>query len=107
MKASDLKIYRCPACASSFSLKSNSSEDILLNSELICEKGHCFDILAGIPDFTWPKELGIIDQQTKDLYSKLAGEYDKFANLPFQTFYEDENNVRSKMTDRLNLKAND
>ncbi len=40
------------------------------------------------------------------MYNKLANEYEKFDSIPFQTFYENEEDVREKMTDKLNLKSN-
>ena len=103
MKLSDVKVYRCPVCHSPFSLKTENDKEWIDEGVLICSKNHSFNINEGIPDFTWPKELANVDQETKDLYNKLASEYDKFASIPFQTFYQDENVVRDKMTDRLNL----
>ena len=103
MKLSDVKVYRCPVCHSPFSLKTENDKEWIDEGVLICSKNHSFNIKEGIPDFTWPKELANVDQETKDLYNKLASEYDKFASIPFQTFYQDENVVRDKMTDRLNL----
>jgi len=104
MKVSDKEIYKCPVCQSNFHFKANTGNSVIINAELICTNNHSFNITDGIPDFTWPKELLNVDQQTKDLYNKLANEYDKFANIPFETFHEDEYNVRDKMTDRLNLR---
>ena len=106
MKLSDVNVYRCPVCHLSFSLKTDETTSGLINSgELICSNSHSFTISEGTPDFTWPKELANVDQETKDLYNKLANEYDKFASIPFQTFYNEEDDVRKKMTDRLNLQT--
>lgn len=107
MKHSNIEVYRCPGCISKlmFTEITNGSEKVL-DGELKCENGHVFTISNGIPDFTWPKELADIDKATKELYDKLANDYEKFANIPFQTFKEDEKDVRERMTDKLNLASN-
>jgi ubiquinone/menaquinone biosynthesis C-methylase UbiE len=105
MKAEDVNIYRCPACLSKLTIgKSVTDKDVIINGTLQCSNGHSFTITEGIPDFTWPKELAVIDEHTRLTYEKLAREYDKYASFPFWTFKSDENEVRSNMTDRLNLK---
>lgn len=65
-----------------------------------------FKIIEGIPDFTYPKSLAQIDEKTRLTYEKLANEYDKYASIPFQTFYSSEFEEREKMTDKLNLNEN-
>lgn len=105
MKLVDLDIYKCPVCLTEFSLLNKSSAIEIETGELKCVNNHAFKINYGIPDFTWPKELSNLDRNTRDLYDKLANEYEKFADIPFQTFKEDENEVREKMTDRLNINS--
>jgi ubiquinone/menaquinone biosynthesis C-methylase UbiE len=105
MRRLDADVYRCPACLGAFTLNARKTEkDIVMEGELTCPNGHRFSIEQGIPDLTWPKELANIDQATKDLYNKLAAEYEKFASIPFQTFHEKETDVREAMTDRLSLR---
>lgn len=107
MKRTDAHVYTCPVCLSAFSLTEIKAEkDNVVEGELTCGKGHHFSIEHSIPDFTWPKELANVDQATKDLYNRLAEDYDKFASIPFQTFYDKEDNVREKMTDQLALTPN-
>jgi ubiquinone/menaquinone biosynthesis C-methylase UbiE len=104
MRRIDANIYKCPACLSAFDLEvSKSNGDDIIKGELKCVNGHSFIIEKGIPDLTWPKELAIVDQETKNIYDKLANDYEKFANIPFQTFLEKEENLREEMTDKLNL----
>ncbi len=105
MKQSDAGIYKCPVCLSSFSLVDTKSEGKnIIYSILKCSNGHEFSIEEGIPNFTWPEELGNIDNETRLTYEKLAAEYDKFASFPFWTFKSDENEIRSDMSNRLNLR---
>jgi len=105
MRTVDVNIYRCPACQSGFTLTKSKDEDGKVVSGILhCANGHMFTIADAIPDFTWPKELAEIDEQTRLVYEKMAREYDKFASFPFWTFRSDENEIRSKMTDHLNLR---
>lgn len=106
MKVEDIKIYRCPACRSGLSVLGKQPQTDLQTGELVCDNNHSFFISDELPDFTWPKELADVDEETKNAYSLLADEYEKFASIPFQTFYEDENEVRDKMTEKLNLESN-
>lgn len=104
MKVSDVGFYKCPACLSGLSISQEDiSGEIIREGELKCAEGHFFPVSNYLPDFTWPKELAIVDKHTRELYDKLAEEYDKFASIPFQTFGEEEYRVREKMTDKLKL----
>jgi ubiquinone/menaquinone biosynthesis C-methylase UbiE len=106
MRSIDAHTYICPVCLSGFKLEvEKSTKDEVQKGRLVCKNGHPFLIEDGIPDFTWPKELANIDQVTKDLYNNLAENYEKFANIPFQTFYSEEEKVREDMTDRLLLSS--
>ncbi len=105
MKLADIKIYKCPVCLSSFVLTNEKDNDgIIIEGQLKCDNKHEFNINAGIPDFTWPKELANIDEATRLTYEKLAAEYEKFASFPFWTFKWNESDVRTNMTNRLNLR---
>lgn len=105
MKLNDVDVYRCPASGSTLNLKITKQEgDDIIEGTLSSEGGIVFNILNGIPDFTWPKDLAEIDEQTRKTYDKLAAEYDKFAPFPFMTFLSDENQVRDNMVNRLNIK---
>lgn len=106
MKRTDANVYKCPVCLEAFSLTETQAEkDEVIAGALTCPNAHRFTIENAVPDFTWPKELANVDQATKELYNKLAEDYEKFASIPFQTFYDKEENVREAMTDRLNLKT--
>ena len=94
MRRVDASFYKCPACLTAFTLIDRKSDkDNVIEGELTCANGHHFIVNQGIPDFTWPKELANVDQATKDLYNKLAADYEKFASIPFQTFKEKEEDV--------------
>lgn len=108
MKLAEVDIYRCPVSLSKLSLTIIKKEkDEVIEGTLTSETGNEYQITDGIPDFTYPKELALVDQQTRELYDKLAKEYDKFADIPFQTFGQKEPDVRQKITDKLNIKKGD
>ncbi len=107
MKLENAKVYHCPACALPLKLEHTKvSGENVLTGEFLCANGHKFLIDNGIPDFTWPKDLAITDDETRRIYEKVADDYEKFALFPFWTFKSDEYDVREKMTDKLGLKEN-
>jgi ubiquinone/menaquinone biosynthesis C-methylase UbiE len=103
----ELDVYRCPICVSGFILQHGKIEiNEIIEGILTCRNGHQFNITHSIPDFTWPKELSIIDKATRELYEKLANDYEKYSNIPFETFYENEDHIREYMTNKLDLNPN-
>lgn len=108
MKKQEAQVYLHPSRLKKLKLKiSNAEKDKIISGEFISSDGDIFPITDGIPDFTWPKELLKIDEETRKTYSKLADEYDKFAHLPFLTFKSDENEIREKMIDKMCIKSGD
>tara|TARA_Y100000389_G_scaffold152542_1_gene152578 strand:+ start:5125 stop:6105 length:981 start_codon:yes stop_codon:yes gene_type:complete len=63
-----------------------------------------FDINDSIPNLTYPKNLNQIDLEAKNFYEGRADAYEKYLHLTFQTYNENEEEVRSKMIDLLHLK---
>lgn len=106
MRLDMLKIYRSPGTGAKVTLKKEGA--VIRGDKVI--KGVLLDgnneymIKNGIPDFTWPKKLCQIDDRARKAYDKLAAEYDKYASIPFQTYYSNESEVREKMVDQLNIK---
>lgn len=108
MKIDNLKYYRCPKSGSILSLNNYIEENgNVISGELVSQEGIIYNIVEGIPDLTWPKELVTIDEETRKVYDKLANDYDKFASIPFQTYYSDEYKVRERMIDQLNINSGD
>lgn len=107
MKLKDLDVYRCPIEGSLLKLSNEIVvRDNVQQGFLTSSSGNKYVIDNYIPDFTWPKELANIDQATKDSYEKLALEYEKYADIPFQTFGQSNEEVREKITSKLNLNSN-
>lgn len=105
MKTSSKSVYTCPVCYGAFELRNEATEgNEVMSGEFVCANGHNFPIVAGIPDFTWPKELAVTDDEMRKTYDRLADEYDKYADFPFNNFFAKQADVREEMTNRLNLK---
>jgi ubiquinone/menaquinone biosynthesis C-methylase UbiE len=101
-------LYRSPDDGRLLKIKNPSTKgvEIITGTIVGSKKNEKYEILGGIPDFTFPKELAQEDMQARSDYEKLAKEYDKYADIPFQTFYSSEYDERQKMTNKLGLKEN-
>ena len=100
--------YRHPFSHKEIQLKitEEKNEKILSGQYYSENKKDVFLIENGIPNFTYPKKLAQIDNETRENYEKLANEYDRFADIPFKTFNTAEYDVREKMTNQLNINKN-
>ena len=63
-----------------------------------------FDVNDDIPNLIFPKTLNKIDLDALNFYEGRADAYDKYLHLTFQTYNEDEDEVRNRMIDLLELK---
>ncbi len=106
MHINEANFYRCPATGSPLALHCTAQEgDAVLQGELVAVDGeHHYRICNGIPDFTWPRDLAKADAETRDSYESIADDYDRYAPLPFETYYANEDSVRERMVDLLELK---
>ena len=75
----------------------------VITGRLINENGLEFFIQDGIPDLTFPKNLGREQQEALDYYDESAEIYDDVANLSFSIQYVDEEPARKEFAKRLNL----
>jgi SAM-dependent methyltransferase len=80
-----------------------ADDNEVISGELVSEGGERFKVVDGIPDFTWPNQLGISDSETRTSYENMAEDYDRYASLPFITYKADEYKVREHFVDLLNL----
>jgi len=108
MNINSIEIYRSPADGSKLTIDINKQvSNKVIDGNFKSRTGHIFKIKNGIPDFTWPKELAEIDRKTKDLYDKLADDYDIYVNVLYETYRCDQVSLRSKITKKLQLKPSD
>jgi ubiquinone/menaquinone biosynthesis C-methylase UbiE len=104
MESNSKSVYICPVCCGSFSLTNEvTNGNEITAGEFVCTNGHTFAIADGVPDFTWPKDLAITDEKTRQTYDKLADEYDKYADIPFMNFFTDPADIREKVANQLNI----
>lgn len=105
MKKTLSNFYKCPYDGSDLKFNiCDEKSDVIFSGKLESQSGETFEIIEGVPDLTWPKKLAAIDKATRESYEKLAAEYDRFADIPFQTYKTSEYDVREKMTDQLELR---
>lgn len=105
MNRQQAAIYICPATGSTLQLEiAQANGDEVVEGVLLNSTNVRFAITDGIPDFTWPPVLQESDEQTRQSYEDMAQEYDRYAALPFITYRADENAVRERMVDRLELR---
>ncbi len=71
---------------------------------LVDKRGNEYPIRFGMPDLTYPRELSQPDLQARSFYDGRAEAYDKFLHLTFQTHGEDEQVLRNRFIDALELK---
>ena len=103
----DETVYRCPKSLGPLKLLNTEYDgDLIKKGTLMSVDGREYAIENYIPDLTYPPELQEVDNHTRSTYDKLAEEYDKFANIPFETFGQSNHEVREKITSKLELKPN-
>jgi len=97
-------IYICPATKKPLKCISGQTEhNNIISGRLIGEDGHEFLIQDGIPDLTFPQQLGEEQKEALDYYEGVAEIYDDVAHLSFQIQYVDETNARREFVQLLNL----
>jgi ubiquinone/menaquinone biosynthesis C-methylase UbiE len=97
--------YVCPETKSPLYIVRNDSTHEI--NKLETGDGISYSVKGGIPDLTFPKELNIIDQKTKDFYDYRVEAYDKYLYLTFKTHNENEQSVRNSFIDLLEIKSGD
>ena len=107
MKRESLSFYRCPLTGNELEISNVTESDdskIIVGTIHSKEINKDYFIKNEIPDFT------ICNEKEKEkneyavsLFKEKARQYDKYQHLSFETFYEDETNVRNSIIDKLNL----
>jgi ubiquinone/menaquinone biosynthesis C-methylase UbiE len=82
-----------------------SHEKLVIADGKIYDSKHSYQMLANnILDLTFPPSLNRVDEISKNFYEGRADDYERYLHLTFQTYGEDEEQVREKMIDLLELK---
>jgi ubiquinone/menaquinone biosynthesis C-methylase UbiE len=84
------------------------SVDVEENSEIVSgvltsDDGGEYQIIEGMPDLTFPRQLSKTDLHARSFYDGRADAYDKFLHLTFVTHNEDEQKLRRQFIDALDL----
>lgn len=104
MRKGEENFYLCPYAHTPLMLEIRKEDkERIIEGALVNDNGDRFPIVDGIPDLTWPKSLGASDQQLRETYENLANDYEKFASIPFQTYGVNEEEVRSRMVEQLDI----
>jgi ubiquinone/menaquinone biosynthesis C-methylase UbiE len=99
MLGTSLEHLRCPAC---LSILTDSEGDLRCNT---CERS--FAIADGIAQLAHPERLAPSDAEVQGKYDAGAEEYDIGLDWLFKAFHEDEDVVRSRMIDLLDVGPGD
>ena len=100
MKKPEFIQFVCPECKKNLTIDTVQNH---LNQEFyICENKHIFKCQEGIIDFTLMSEKDK-NEYAINLFKNKANSYDQFQHLSFELFNENEQAVRNKMIDKLNL----
>jgi ubiquinone/menaquinone biosynthesis C-methylase UbiE len=105
VKRSAISTLRCPACREKLELEADpSAERDLLAGSLLCACGRGYPIENGIPNLIYPDQLLPSDAEFKQKYDRTADSYDQGLDWLFNSFYEDENTVRTSLLELLDLR---
>jgi ubiquinone/menaquinone biosynthesis C-methylase UbiE len=106
MKRELLEVYVCPASRSRLSISGAGSaeSDEIIEGELVSEAGAHYEVRRGVPIFLPSSSLSEAEQETQAEYDASAEQkYDAAVDWLFQSFYENEDNLREQMIDLLHL----
>ncbi|WP_162901622.1 methyltransferase domain-containing protein [Breoghania sp. L-A4] len=67
--------------------------------------GDVFEVIDGVPDFTWPPKLAEADGRAREHYDSAAETYDRDIDDLFAMFGADEAASRNAAIDQLHLRA--
>lgn len=106
MRKSSAHVYRCPVTLQALTVDvfEGDETDIISGSLVTAEGEHRYAVENGIPDFVCPRVLKKEDREARDLYERVADEYDEYIPLTFLTFNEDESDVRTALVEKLELR---
>lgn len=106
MKREHTSLYVCPESRQSLRLEATEEENgEIVSGLLVSDDGAEYQIRKGVPDLTYPRELSEPDLQARSFYDGRAEAYDRNLHLTFKTHGEDEQEVRNRFVDALELQT--
>lgn len=104
MKREEVNLYVCPETRKPLTLRAaEESGGEIVSGVLAAEGGRQYQIRDGMPDLTYPPNLPEQDAHARSFYDGRVEAYDKFLYLTFKTHGEDEQSLRNKFIDALEL----
>lgn len=105
MKLEHVRLYVCPESRTPLAVRSGSADadGEIVSGVLVSETGNEYRIDRGVPDLTHPRELAEQDESARSFYDGRADAYDENLHLTFKTHREDEQTVRTRCVDALQL----
>ncbi|MFN2532375.1 MAG: class I SAM-dependent methyltransferase [Pyrinomonadaceae bacterium] len=103
MRLEELQLYVCPASRTPLHVKNSDGAEII-SGLLTSEAGMEYPVTHGVPDLTYPRELGEKDGYARSFYDGRAEAYDQNLHLTFKTHREDEQKLRNQFIDLLELR---
>jgi len=106
MKRELVEVYVCPVSHSRLSVSEARSvgPEEVTEGQLVSETGARYEVRQGVPVFLPLTLLSETEQETQTEYDASAEQkYDAAVDWLFQSFYEDEDDVREQMIDLLHL----
>ncbi len=106
MKKEAAEFYRCPYSGSQLDLVVEHAEgDHVVSGALINASGHKYLIRDGVPYFRDPSRepMGETEKKQFDYYESTSAAYDSALDWLFRTFSEEEDAVRSRLIQPLEL----
>jgi ubiquinone/menaquinone biosynthesis C-methylase UbiE len=106
MKQELLDVYVCPLSHSRLRVSGSGSDksEEVTEGELVSETGHHYAVKQGVPVFLPAAMLSEVERETQADYDAAAEQkYDASLDWLFRSFYENEDDVREQMIDRLGL----
>ena len=105
MKMKSAEIYCCPCSHTELMLSVTKVEgDEVVEGQLTSKDGRSYKIERGIPNLIFPEQLEASDAEFQDKYNRGAAQYEAGLDWLFNSFFEEQETVRTGMIDLLNLK---
>lgn len=105
MRREEADLYISPGTRKRLRLQSVEERDGEIESGvLVSEDGEEYQIKGGMPNLVYPRTLAGADEHARSFYEGRAEAYDKYLHLTFKTHGEDEQKLRNKFIDTLDLK---
>ena len=106
MRRSAAELYRCPYTGEPLAVEIDTADGShVISGQLVATSGRVYRIDDGIPFLLdlQQESLSVEERKENDYYQASSQSYDAIMDWVYKSFYEDEETVRSKVIDLLEL----